>query len=580
MGSDLSPGLSAGVVAPLPAEPAPARPGERFAAFVERTLSARRRRDYRRVFWSLAVVVLAFFALVVAHGPCLQVTYGHDDIGFLAAAWKVRCGIWPHADYHSALGALNPWIHAAGMWLLGPTATVIPFCNALVAVGLGSLAWTVASRRLPALPAGIFAFTQTVVAMTPHLLRFEWFDATYDGYYNRQCYALVSTLLLLAFPASARSGGPAGLSPRRTFRRRDSRGPVFPEGQLFHGRGRFVRDGLRPGETLCEAGALAWSGGGRGHFPVVSAADPFRSRRHVGRPAHGRGARGRGVPAAEFSVGRYLACLPDAWLEVALLATAQAILRPPLFFRRRARAGGLVSVPTWAEFVAVVGASMFLCMTNAPGGSHSETPLLTSWIFVIVGSLLRASAAGERQPERISLPFVGAVACVLWCYTFGNGFRCLCWVASPWPTPWQQTALADNPRFESNSLASLPILDAGGEPSPLPYAGKVNDGLRLLRALGGTHRVEALDFVDPFPFALQWPATRGGMWCWHNGYSFGLLAHPSPEEAFGDADVLMVPRFAGESSSFRVMEQLYAPYVKAHFRPTAKSGQWLLLQKR
>ena len=155
--------------------------------------------DYRRgcyVFIGFLVVVAGLLNL---RGPCLQLAYGHDSIGFLNSAWKVRCGVWPHADYHSALGALNPWMLAAGMWLLGPTADVLPFCYSLFGAALGLLAFAVARPRLPAAVAVLFAGTQTLVAIAPHLLRFEWTAATYDGCYNRQGYALVSILMLLLF---------------------------------------------------------------------------------------------------------------------------------------------------------------------------------------------------------------------------------------------------------------------------------------------------------------------------------------------------------------------------------------------
>ena len=166
---------------------------------LERGLVAASPRSYRWAFRTVAAVLVAFFGLIVARGPVLQLRYGHDDTGFLSFAWRIRNGIFPNADYHIALGLLHGWVHAAGMWLLGPTGAVLPFCNGVVGVGVGWLAWTVAARRLSAVPAAIFAFTQAVVALSPHLMRFEWYASTYDCYYNRQCFAILSVVMLGAF---------------------------------------------------------------------------------------------------------------------------------------------------------------------------------------------------------------------------------------------------------------------------------------------------------------------------------------------------------------------------------------------
>ena len=117
-------------------------------------------------------------------------------------------------------------------------------------------------------------------------------------------------------------------------------------------------------------------------------------------------------------------------------------------------------------------------------------------------------------------------------------------------------------------------------PENTTYVEKVNDGLRMLRKLGGVHRVAALDYVNPFPFALQWPALRGNLWAWQLGFTFCDTACPTPEQAFGDADVLMVPTYPGEKPGFSAMLRIYGGYIKEHFEIGDKSDQWHLLLRR
>ena len=200
---------------------------------------------------------------------------------------------------------------------------------------------------------------------------------------------------------------------------------------------------------------------------------------------------------------------------------------------------------------------------------------------MLLGCALRR--AGSRRVSAdgaAGLPVLCGVLAILWVYAFGTALQSFCWSNSPWLTNFQETAYADTTRFDAHPLEDLFIGGFGGEaPMPVSYSEKVNDGLRLLRKVGGVHRVAALDFVNPFPFALGWPPVRGEMWCWHMGYSFSDTAHPSADEAFGDADVLMLPKYPGEHDSFTLLMWVYGGYFKSHFRVKATSEQWYLLTR-
>lgn len=540
-------------------------------------------RAYRLTSYVVVAVLVALFVLLASQGTSLQVVYGHDMPGFLESAWRVRNGVLPHADYHSAIGALNPWILAAGMWTLGPTAAVLPFCITLVGVILGLLAWSVASRRLPAVPAAIFALTQAVVAMATAPLRCLWYDQGYASYYNRQSYALLSILLLGLFLPSRQSADPAKAARRDGWTLGGILGVLF-----FLKISYFVAGG-----ALC---AVAFLFGRRLSRPLltgvllgfglVAAACLPLIRFDV--LAMLRDLRLASAARSEniyfpISFGSWLANLPTLWIEAALLATAQMLLRPRAIFRQRDPSPG--EAPTWLEFAAVAAVEGFILMTNM-WSPHGDAPLLTSWFFVLIGAAQNRAITKEadlstRTPITAHLPVLYCLAGILWIFSFGNAALSVAWSALPWQTDWKKFELAQAPLFDSDSLADLRIVQSGRVRPPLPvsYAEKVNDGLQALRRLGGVHRVECVDFNNPFPFALQWPTAHGGMWCWHNNFSFSQNHHPAPAEAFGDADVLMVPIFPGELDSFPVMAQVYGPYIQTHFHPVARTAQWVVMRQ-
>ena len=563
-GPDAAP--SGGVARLVVGLPARAERGPGTPGVLSSFLTADGPGAYRWAFYGFAAVAVTIFLVLASQGPVLQLAFGHDSIAFLNIAWRVHGGQLPNVDFPLALGALNPWLYAAGMRLLGPTAAVIPFCNAACALVTGLLAWVVAKPRLPAFGAAFFAFTQTVVAAAPHEMRWEWTSASYTCCYNRLGSALVATLLLLFL-----------LPTRRAMTRRDACrdggiAGVILGALLFWKISYFaVGGGLVVLPVLCGhrfPRELWWSllaGFGAamlGCLPLIGF-DVAAMLRDLHLPVLARAAN----PNASFTPAHLLAWLPDAWMEIALLAVLQGAVAP-------GRAAG------WLELAAVVAANVFISATNNPDGVRSETPVLTSWLFVLSGYALTRPPPAAR-PARISLPVLGGLTLVLWVYTFGTGFASMCWSAARWPTPWRQAALAASPPFDADSLADLRMPGRAGEgPGPGTYTQKINDGLRLLRKLGGVHRVEDFDFVNPFPFAMQWPAARGAFWCWHVGITFSEAAHPTPEQAFGDADILMVPKFAGEPSSFEAMRKIYGDYVVAHFRCIDESSQWYMLHRK
>ncbi len=295
----------------------------------------------------------------------------------------------------------------------------------------------------------------------------------------------------------------------------------------------------------------------------------------------------RGNPITAFTLPRLFSGLPMSALAIALLAVVQFALRPVGWLWRR-RAGDEAAAdeaPGWAELAGLVAICLFISMTNAPGGDYFEDPLLSGWLFVLLGIVLRRTPAegsvNRRPAVRQDLPVLCGLLAVFWIYSYGASLHSFCYSFSPWQTAWQQSMTSSAARIDSASLESMVLPGyGGGVPMPYTYTQKINDGLRLLRKLGGGHRVETFDFVNPFPFALQWPAVHGGFWVWQDGFSFSEASHPTTQQVFSDADVLMIPKYPAIPDSFKLMIQLYGGYIKEHYRLRDASDQWMVLVRQ
>jgi hypothetical protein len=84
-----------------------------------------------------------------------------------------------------------------------------------------------------------------------------------------------------------------------------------------------------------------------------------------------------------------------------------------------------------------------------------------------------------------------------------------------------------------------------------------------------------LDQVNPLPFMLRRPPPRGGQ-LWLD------LSFPWPEadEALGDADYVMVPKFPTYREVMRTALERYGSYIATHFPVRAENRSWLIYSRR
>jgi hypothetical protein len=141
-------------------------------------------------------------------------------------------------------------------------------------------------------------------------------------------------------------------------------------------------------------------------------------------------------------------------------------------------------------------------------------------------------------------------------------------------------------RFESPRLRPLvmydaDIVDVDKYSNGHEYVGSLNDGIRLLLARTGPNdKVANLDMANPFAYALGREPIRGGIAS--AGYRDTLddRHHPSPARFFGDAAVVMIPKYPAEAPRFYDgYRKIYQPALERGFRLEAESSRWWLYRR-
>ncbi|MGH9656473.1 MAG: hypothetical protein ACRD6B_23780 [Bryobacteraceae bacterium] len=131
------------------------------------------------------------------------------------------------------------------------------------------------------------------------------------------------------------------------------------------------------------------------------------------------------------------------------------------------------------------------------------------------------------------------------------------------------------PRMDSKLLTGFIPAGAGEA-----YTEFVNDGLRLVkqyRQPGET--VMCLGFSNPFSYGLGIPPAPGGTTVMQYRSTFDDTHRQSPQQLFGKADLVMLPKLSSSPDSGDSIHRLYVPYLKKHFRAIGKSRFWFLYRR-
>src|SRR5258707_15805456 len=109
--------------------------------------------------------------------------------------------------------------------------------------------------------------------------------------------------------------------------------------------------------------------------------------------------------------------------------------------------------------------------------------------------------------------------------------------------------------FESQALQQfVPVTDDAG------YAVSVNNGFELLKLYRKPgERVMSLDFTNPFSYGLGIPPAPGGSTNLAFKGSFDAKHYVSPENLFGAADLVMLPKSFTDDTQDAV-PAIYGPF--------------------
>jgi hypothetical protein len=135
------------------------------------------------------------------------------------------------------------------------------------------------------------------------------------------------------------------------------------------------------------------------------------------------------------------------------------------------------------------------------------------------------------------------------------------------------TTLAQSQQLHSKTMSDLLVVENSSD-----YPLMINDGLDLISPYRSKDsRVLALDFANPFSFALELlPPTGDALW-WHYHHTFSQESFPEAEKVFRDVNLVIIPKQSNEgSSASKYMQEIYGDYLHKNFQKQNESKFWTL----
>ena len=519
----------------------------------------------------LPVVIGAWLLLSPERLLSREMTW--DLLFNLSGAWRIEHGHVPHVDYHDPVGVLGFILTRLGFYIVGPKPHAFLVGEAAFLALTFATASVAAWRRLPPIPAAMFVVYVSLLVLMPVNVGDQLNAYSFAMYYNRWAWSAITTLCLILF-----------LAPRA---------------------GRQVAwvDAATGGLLLLTMFYLKITFAAAGLAAVVLA---MMVAGHV-RAAWRTWGIVFGVVVANALAPHSHAYLSDIW-EGAQAGYPRDFWQDHLrtFFTNRAEHalyGGGVLLLLWlwrqgktsltsviaAVFIVFIG--MFLLSQNAQPGSMPVGMVVAFLVYDAVrtgwpttptfgrGTLL-CLVAGLLFP---ALSIASAAASLVGYHLVAMRDTGLMTVSETnlrnMAVPTDEDGL---PRAFAVDELSYELQSRPREFQPryeitqFEYVQTLVEAASLFR--GGKHgspRILVLDQVNPLPFMLGYPPARGGnLWLWH-----GAPERPV-DEIFGNADIVLVPKYP--SSSRATIEALakYRVYLSEHFPRHDQTTSWTILRRR
>jgi len=528
----------------------------------------------------LPLLVLSAVLIIPAIWAVLSspVIYSREmtwDLMFnLDGAWRLYNGQTAHVDFHDPLGSLPFAATALGFYVVGTTPFAFLIGETIVAILITVLAVVAVKNRLALVPAALFVTLCALLTLVPLVIGDLPTEYTFAMAYNRFGWSLLGILYVIIFV------GP-----------RDGRRPVLTDviaaaiivvalyyikityfGVAFAGVGaalmtsRHVRQNYR---AWCVVLALI----------ALIALAPFNH----GYIADIVDAISAGSVRTQVSL--FLRNFAYGSAEQSSVIAADLVLFY-LWLQGRVSLGTLIA----GGFVFISG--LFLISQNA---QEQGIPLYVIPTLLILVAVCDWASAARSDQSRHAIALIGAASCPLLLFVFYANVAVFGYHLKA-----QQTAeifvVADTnlqglavPRDRDNVIdefatghysptlfGRLRTQRVRYELSQYEYIQTVLELVEFLRTHGAAaSSVVVIDQVNPLPFAMGARAPRRGNLWWAKE-----IAWRPPEEAFGDADYVAIPRFP---TSNIVVEQAlthYQEYFATEFTPSFARRYWTVLKRR
>jgi hypothetical protein len=521
----------------------------------------------RRVIATGAVLLVS--ALAAATGAIHARLYGHDIFFLLDNGWRALHGQRVHVDYSSGWGPVTFLLVAAGLAVSRGSVAAVSYANALTALAIGLWAAWLAAPRSRTLTGIAYSSFLALLVAAPFVLGEAPIWTSHGMVYNRYGYALLAILMLECFqPLTGQSAS----------------------------RGRRL---IEPTLTGCALALLLFLK--VSYFlialPILGMSLLFWERRWPRALGYAAGFAGTAflfLAYLRFDVAAMASDLLSAsaarsgslamrHARVELLAGAVMHVAPLGIL---AHGCGSLCGSRWRMWryllaaVLVIAADTLLLITNAEPSTY---PLAATFAIVLLFSLEPSLSPAVPQTSQRKAAFFVVVAGVLAVPMMLIQIVGLVYGLA-------EGKVNPNPpgilRFESARLRPLVLYDTA--PDDLDrfstgheYVASINDGMRLLASnTRADEKVTTLDMFNPFAYALGRKPIEGGIAAAAYRYTLDDRHHPSPARFFGDAVVVMVPKYpASQPLFFDGYRKIYEPAIEQGFRLQAESSRWRLYRR-
>ncbi len=527
--------------------------------------------SYRLFFLLLIGIVTSLSLILVNIGTPAINSLPTDVTILLESGWRIINGQTPHLNYYSPLGVLTSLAIAFGMKVSSPSASSIAYGNVLLFIILTPWAWFIARSRFSAFNAFLFALFMGLLLVAPRPLGEPMSDTTYAMLYNRQAFVLLSLLLVEIF-----------ISPHISVKPKTK--------NMFFG-------GLSSGILLallfyCKVNYLA--------IAVVAILLHFIFFRFSKAWLIGLF-----TGILTISLGMYIVFNLNlfAYLtDISLAAQSQNKIQKLHNIK-----GAFIDNFYWlylifilivinsmnhnksshkwssfwqktrpqiiATFVALSG--ILICGTNSQA---TDIPLLFVAGLILLEHLRREfqlhsysanSFSGLKYFLTISITTLFCAAILI--QDLGSI------TSAAMSNKLKLTATSQSQQLQSKTMSDLLVVAESSDYPPM-----INDGLSLLRPhISKDSRVLAMDFANPFSFALELPPPKGDALWWHYRHTFNQTTFPEPEKVFQEVNLVIIPKQSDEgSSASEYMQEIYGGYLHKHFIEQDNSQFWTLWTKR